>query len=421
VNNQYYTIKKNINWRNEAGLLMLLSPISKKLFIYDENKIGEINKLGQIKPNKKSKLIINDLVKKELIISSKNIFFKVSNKKENISSPFNVTLQITDKCNLRCGHCHRNKNGSRIMSFDEFKKIIKDLRKNNVFNINISGGEPTTVKGLKRMIKFANKIGLKTTMSTNNVLMTPKLASELKKSGLNEVHISLDSYCSDKHDSIRGVKGAFETMKNNLINLKLEGIKFIFVTTLSSQSPIEYFKTIDLAYKLGGHGHKTNTLIPQGLGKKMAKSAKINNININEYIEIWKNKKNKYKDNMLLVAETMFQLQIGLNFDKNEDIPQQLKIGCPAGKLTMAINEKGDVLPCPFFSDYILGNIFKTEFKNILENEKLKALINRDKIDNCHKCQFIQVCGGCRARSFGVYQNIYKDDPNCYSKIYDDK
>jgi radical SAM protein with 4Fe4S-binding SPASM domain len=71
--------------------------------------------------------------------------------------------------------------------------------------------------------------------------------------------------------------------------------------------------------------------------------------------------------------------------------------GCLAGQLICLIDVDGDVLPCSYFPKSA-GNIRKQPFKDIW---------------SCGSCEYINVCGGCRARSYSMTGDYLAEEPFC--------
>jgi radical SAM protein with 4Fe4S-binding SPASM domain len=77
--------------------------------------------------------------------------------------------------------------------------------------------------------------------------------------------------------------------------------------------------------------------------------------------------------------------------------------GCLAGMHYCRIYPNGDVTPCPYLP-IKLGNIKEQGFKDIWFNsEVFKNLRNLETLKGkCGACEFKVVCGGCRARAYGL-------------------
>lgn len=422
---EFYKFKRNIRWRKEDHSLLFLHPHEKRLLIFNKKIARSVLDGGIIEFNDISSNFIKFLKEINAINKTlKPINIGIDNKATNsISAPLNVTIQITNRCNLNCIHCHNNKQQSlKTLSIAKYKKVIDELSRLKVFNINISGGEPLLVGGIVNIVKYATSKGMSCTMSTNLTLLNKKMAIELARAGLRRVHISLDSFDPLEHNRIRGVAKSFERMKENLHFFRENNIRYTIVTTLVDQSPDHYARTIDFAYQLGASAHKTNTVVPQGKSKLLETGYNgSGKYNIKEYIEVWKNKKNQYLGKMGILAETMFSIQIGEEMIADDKAPEILRVGCPAGILTCAINESGDVTPCSFFTGLVIGNIFKNKFIDIWNSDLMCIFRERNNFAICGSCQYRDNCGGCRARAYGQTGNVNGEDPYCFININSNK
>lgn len=89
--------------------------------------------------------------------------------------------------------------------------------------------------------------------------------------------------------------------------------------------------------------------------------------------------------------------------------------GCGAGRLYCALQPDGNVSPCVFMPDLVVGNIRETAFLDIWHNsEVMQKLRDRSRLkENCGSCEYKYICGGCRARALGYFNDISAPDPGC--------
>ncbi len=85
----------------------------------------------------------------------------------------------------------------------------------------------------------------------------------------------------------------------------------------------------------------------------------------------------------------------------------------------MDISPLGEVFPCQFWQDDVLGNILEKDFTKIWLDKKNKLLCRlRLKSEylkgKCGRCKFKYHCGGCRIRANVVYNDFWQEDPCCY-------
>jgi radical SAM protein with 4Fe4S-binding SPASM domain len=77
--------------------------------------------------------------------------------------------------------------------------------------------------------------------------------------------------------------------------------------------------------------------------------------------------------------------------------------GCIAGLYYCRIYPNGDVTPCPYLPIKV-GTIREKSFKEIWTNaDMFKALRSPSNLKGkCGACEFKTLCGGCRARAYGL-------------------
>ena len=88
--------------------------------------------------------------------------------------------------------------------------------------------------------------------------------------------------------------------------------------------------------------------------------------------------------------------------------------GCIAGQLICLIDVDENVLPCSYFPKSA-GNLKEQTFKDIWEKSELFLSLRDFKSykDNCGRCEYINVCGGCRARAHAMTGDYLAQEPLC--------
>jgi MoaA/NifB/PqqE/SkfB family radical SAM enzyme len=80
-----------------------------------------------------------------------------------------VDLKITDYCTYNCAYCYQNSTTEgRHAEIDLIEDIILDCVSNEVFEIAIGGGEPTTHPDFLRILKFGRENGIQLNFTTRN-------------------------------------------------------------------------------------------------------------------------------------------------------------------------------------------------------------------------------------------------------------
>lgn len=124
--------------------------------------------------------------------------------------PFLLYFKPTARCNLRCKSCNRWQDEAVVseeLSLEEIRAIFEKFRKAGFSILTLWGGEPTIRKDLPEIFAAAKKLGYRTSMCTNCLLL-PRRAQEILPN-LDVLLCSLDGYGA-AHDEFRGVDGLFE-------------------------------------------------------------------------------------------------------------------------------------------------------------------------------------------------------------------
>lgn len=88
--------------------------------------------------------------------------------------------------------------------------------------------------------------------------------------------------------------------------------------------------------------------------------------------------------------------------------------GCLAGTGVSFISHRGEVFPCGYLP-LNAGNIRQQPFRAIWEDAPLFANLRQPDLlgGKCGLCEFKKVCGGCRARAYGMTQDYLAEEPFC--------
>lgn len=141
-----------------------------------------------------------------------------------------LRISLTDKCNLRCVYCKEEdeiaeeESVNNILSFDDYKFIIKSFKELGVNKIKFVGGEPILYPYLKDLIYFAkHECNIEDISITTNGQHFSEKALELKNSGLDRVNLSIDSLKEYKYNAVTRGGSLTEVLNalNTCIRLKL--------------------------------------------------------------------------------------------------------------------------------------------------------------------------------------------------------
>lgn len=146
-------------------------------------------------------------------------------KRERVSGlPLELIIETTNKCNLSCVMCVRQKMTRPIgfMEMGLYHKIIDEV---SVYleMVYLHGlGEPLFHPKIFQMISYAKSKGLSVGLSTNATLLTWEKAEKMIKSGLDYLIIALDATTAKTYEKVRGGKNFAQVRSNVKEYLRLK-------------------------------------------------------------------------------------------------------------------------------------------------------------------------------------------------------
>ncbi len=343
-----------------------------------------------------------------------------------------VVWNITRRCNLRCEHCYLDASDTADdeMSLEDFGEVVNDLVKCEVPLIIFSGGEPLVRKDFFEILKLVKDAGLKSVISTNGTLITPENAERLAELGVRYVGVSLDAACPEIHDRFRGVKGSWEKAVEGVRNAKTAGIRTGLRITVTKDNYRELPALLDLALREGVERFCVYHLIPTGRGASMI--AKDLDKNEREWVLSFLYEKSiELRDKEIEILTTdspmdgvyILERLRRENPEAYADARKLLAIGsgCTIGTKIANIDYRGDVMPCHFAPEIVVGNVREKTFAQLWIKEPCNELTELREISSrlkgkCGRCDYLDVCRGCRKRALFHTGDWKGEDPSC---LYD--
>jgi radical SAM protein with 4Fe4S-binding SPASM domain len=317
--------------------------------------------------------------------------------------PLVLSWNVTLKCNLKCSHCYINAKEKSLpdeLSTDAAKMLIHQITEVSRPLLILSGGEPLLREDIFEIIRYGADRGLRMGMGSNGMLIDDEVTRRLEDARMGTVAISLDSSIPERHDEFRGVKGCWEHAINAIKSLKNSRIQVQVNCTVTPQNYDEVDDIMSLAEDLGVENFHLFFLVPTGRGTD------IEDITPRMYEDMITStlaKTTKYKLNIKPSCAPQF---MRVAKQKGVDMSRWVR-GCMAGLYYCRIYPSGEVTPCPYMP-LNLGNVRERSFRDIWFNsEVFKALRDFDRLKGkCGVCEYRDVCGGCRARAYGVSTDL---------------
>ncbi len=334
-----------------------------------------------------------------------------------------IAWEVTRSCNLNCVHCRAAASCGPYpgeLSTKKCLNLIDEIAAVSSPVIILTGGEPLLRPDVFEIASYGTNKGLRMVMATNGTLVTPLVAEKMIKSGLKRVSISIDGKDARSHDAFRQEKGAFTGAMAGIDVLKNAGMEFQINTTITSANLDQIKDILELAKNLGAAAHHIFLLVPTGRGRELAGQA----ITAADYEEtlMWFHRESLSCDIQLKATCAPHYFRIMHQNKSKETHPEkkpaghfhEMTRGCLGGITFCFISHVGQVQPCGYL-ELDCGNVTKQSFGDIWENsEVFRNLRDYKKYGGkCGRCEFIKVCGGCRARAFEATGDYLAEEPLC--------
>ncbi|MFV0437277.1 MAG: radical SAM protein [Desulfopila sp.] len=337
-----------------------------------------------------------------------------------------IAWEITRRCNLNCVHC-RSSSAMEIADHPDFslaeaKRILTDISSYAKPVMVLSGGEPLLRPDVFAIARFGTDLGLRMCLATNGLLVTDTVCREIKRADIRMVSLSLDGANAATHDNFRSQPGAFAGTMQAIELFNRHEIPFLVNSSFTVRNHREIPEIYRLVKGLGAKAWYMFMIVPTGRGEDIM--AELIPEKLYDEILEWHYQVEKEENELLMrptCAPHYYRLvrqkakEEGATFTRrNLQFSTGGSKGCLAGQLICMINVDGDVLPCSYFPKPA-GNLALSPFKEIWENSELFGQLRDFKSykGNCGKCEYLGVCGGCRARSYAMSGDFLAQEPFC--------
>lgn len=345
-----------------------------------------------------------------------------------------VVWNSTKTCNLKCQHCYMNSDSQKYqneLTTEEAKSFIDDLADFRVPVLLFSGGEPLIRPDFFELAEYAQKKGVRPTLSTNGTLITPEVAARIKSIGIGYVGVSLDGL-QDVNDKFRGVEGAYAKAMAGIQNCVAVGQRVGLRFTINHHNIQELDKIFDFIERENINRVCFYHLVYSGRGNAMQNqdvTAEESRRAMDTIIRRTRDFEDRGLEKEILTVDNHCDgvyMYLKALAEGNEKQAQQIKKyismngGNRSGIAFGEVDPFGYVHPDQFTQHHTLGNVRERKFSEIwqdVSNPLMAGLKNRKPLlkGRCAKCQYLDNCNGnFRTRAEAVTGDFWESDPSCY-------
>jgi heme b synthase len=334
-----------------------------------------------------------------------------------------VAWEITRSCNLNCVHCRAAAERGPYpgeLSTARCLGLLEEIRQVGSPIVILTGGEPLLRKDVFDLAEYGTKLGLRMVLATNGTLLDTSVIRKMKESGIKRVSISLDGPSAQSHDAFRKVQGSFDAATAGIHLLKDEGMEYQINTTITRHNAHLAGDILQLAVDLHAAAHHLFLLVPTGRAREMVEQE----IEAAEYEKLlhWFYRM-RSKVNLHLKATCAphyYRILRQEARSKGEKVTfasyglDAVTRGCLGGTAFCFVSHDGIVQPCGYL-ELECGDVRRDKFEEVWQNSDIFMKLRDFSLykGKCGRCEFISVCGGCRARAFEATGDFLAEEPLC--------
>lgn len=375
-----------------------------------------------------------------------------------------IFWEVTKGCNLRCIHCRATATElSSPLDLPTTKalNLIEQVSQYALPILVLSGGEPLFRADIFDLARFASDRGLRAALATNGTLVSKEIARKIVASGVRRVSISLDGSDAATHDAFRGIPGAFDAALAGFRNLHELGMSLQINMTIARHNAHQLPAVLALAKSLGADALHTFLLVPVGCGVDIAAEQMVpaseyegilnwfydrsqeGGIELKatcapHYFRVMRQRRAAERRaasvpplspsgpapsaNSIGPTEVTTPGSTGMALHPHAASAQgghpeglhAMTKGCLAGTGVCFISHQGEVYPCGYLP-VLAGDLRLQSFAEIWENAPVfQQLRDTNNLKGkCGRCEFRNICLGCRARAFAATGDYLDEEPFC--------
>jgi MoaA/NifB/PqqE/SkfB family radical SAM enzyme len=302
--------------------------------------------------------------------------------------PFQVLVQVTNRCNMRCSFCDFWPNTApkqAELTLADFERIADELAELGCFLVSIEGGEPFIRQDLEGIVRaFARRhVPM---LFTNGWYVDAENAKRLFGAGLVHASVSIDYATPASHDQKRGIPGTTEQAWRAIETLRdaapRGGLQTHVMTVLMASNQHEIATLLEQSAERGV-GHQFTLLSVDGFRRNKRGADRLPSAEVSETLgELFRRYPHVrfFSDYFRTVG----------TFLRNESMPT-----CRAGLQSFNIDHVGNVSPCIERIDESVGNVRQASLPEL----HARLISKQGEIAGCQRCftacrGFNQALGG---------------------------
>ncbi|MFD9892014.1 sporulation killing factor system radical SAM maturase [Amycolatopsis sp. NPDC059027] len=181
--------------------------------------------------------------------------------------PLNATLQLTNRCNLRCSFCYAGSGDPMPAELcaGEWTAVLERLAEAGTAAVTLTGGEPTIAAEFPRILAVASALIDNVDIFTNGLAWSDRLIEYVASCGNVRAQVSIDGR-AEHHDLLRGRAGSYRRALSTIERLSSAGVPVFVAMTVSPANHGDVEPVIEDVAAAGALLFRAGATVPVGRG-----------------------------------------------------------------------------------------------------------------------------------------------------------
>ncbi len=344
-------------------------------------------------------------------------------------APFLVIWELTQACDLACVHCRACALADRNpfeLSTEEGFRLLETVRSFGDPLMVFTGGDPLKRDDVFPLLQKSVDLGLRTTITPSATpLLTAEAIDGFRRCGVARMAVSLDGPDAASHDGFRRVEGSFARTLFALDYARETGLPTQINTTVTRHNVDRLDEIAALVRDCGARLWSVFFLVATG------RASASQDLTADQYEQVFGFLYQLSKTAAFDIKTTEAQHyrryvaqqrkaegSSGRNAAAAQEVIQR-QAGINDGKGFVFISHTGEIYPSGFLP-ISAGNVRRDSLAEVYRHSPLfRRLRDADNLmGKCGECEYRNLCGGSRSRSFALTGNYLAEDPRC---VYEPK
>jgi AdoMet-dependent heme synthase len=353
-------------------------------------------------------------------------------------TPFLVIWEVTQACPLACRHCRAEAQPNRSpdeLTTEEGKRVLDQIHALGTPVCVLTGGDPARREDLEQLVRHGTDLGLRmATIPVASSDLTRDRLARLKDAGVAQLAFSLDGALPELHDGFRQVPETFERTLRAIDWVHQLDVPLQINTTVARYNAHHVDSLIEMVERLDVVFWEVFSLVPVGRGAVLESLSaaehevlfdKLYALSQRVSFVVKVTEAPHYRRYVLerrrrdghaagpIHSRSAVPAQLSRELSTHESFGARAK-GINSGKGFCFVSHTGEVYPSGFFPKAV-GSLRERSLQDLYRDSELfRDLRNPRRLHGrCGACEFMDVCGGSRARAYATTGDWAAEDPAC--------